>query len=173
MTNQKAYEAIQNAEMGAVTDFHIRSQEGDIFFCTKQLFVVKSDYFKVLFGDTFKKQDQKIWESKKPSFVVKALVKWVYLEEVEEGEVEDLLSIFEDAKFYQLPEMAAAYEEKICRGLSRENVVTILTTTQKFNAQEIKEKCIQFIIRKKVEVEEDEFGIDDLPILVELCNHLL
>ena len=80
--NEEVYKSVENPEMDKVADFHIKSKEGDIFFCSKALFHVKSDYFKTLFSGNWESGTEKIWESGLPSSIIRSIVRWVYLEEI-------------------------------------------------------------------------------------------
>ena len=174
MASQQVFENIQNPEMASVTDFHIKSTDGEMFFCAKSQFFVKSNYFKGLFSENWEERVEKNWESGLPSFVLRAIIKWVYVaEKIDEATRDQCLKIMEAANFYGLlVEMLRAYEEEVGKELTEETVIDTLIAAEKSNALELKEKCLSFVARKDIEISKSRHGPEELSwdLLLEIAN---
>ena len=100
--SEKQFGNIQNPENADVSDFHIKSTDGEIFYCSKIQFQNASDYFRGFFSWS-SLPDGKTWESPLHSVVVRALGKWVIVTKFLETTHEVGLKILEGANFYGLP----------------------------------------------------------------------
>ena len=171
--NEQVFKDIQNPEMEKVADFHIKSLEGETFFCNKMLFYSKSEYFKTIFSENWENGTGKIWECKLPSFVVRAMVKWIYLLEKEEGTHEEILQILEAANYYALVKMLDAYAEQAGKELTKDVVVETLILADKINASALKTKCVELMKKEKIKIDEKlrESKALSYNLLCELYNH--
>ena len=171
-SNAKVYENIQNEEMAKFTSFHIKSTEGEMFYCDKAIFYVKSEYFKIFFGETWKDEAETIWEPQLSSLIIRALVKWIYLSEAQEASYEEYLNILEAANFYGVPEMVAAYAEVIGKRLNKENVVFTLIYADKMSAVVLKKKCLDFMVQERVTMntEDHDPGTLTLKLVIEVVK---
>jgi len=163
-------EDFRNVEMENVTDFHIKSTEGEVFYCQKAHFYILSDYFESLFSERVEKRNGKIWEPGQPSFVIRALAKWAYLSEIQTGaSLEEYLKIVEFANLYRIEEMVRVYGEEMKKKVTEENVFDILIFADQNNADHLKEMCLEFIVEKKLQITQDHRALS-WDLLRELAN---
>lgn len=112
----------------------------------------------------------KVWESGFPAFVIRTVVKFLYLVQIQEATHEENQKIMEMANFCGLVKMVDAYGKKVGDIISKENAVDFLVIAKKTNAIELKKKCLDFIAKNECDFKQDRHNLDTLgwDLLVEV-----
>ena len=84
--------------------------------------------------------------------VLRAMVHFIYVDELPTDAAEHLECLLAAADQYQLPRLASLCEEQLCAGMTIENVAARLVVAELHSAAQLKEYCLDYIGERPAEV---------------------
>lgn len=123
----------------------------------KQILAARNSVFRSMFeNDMLEKKNGRVEIKDMEPYIFKLLLQFIYSEKFEIHDFQDWLKLIVAADRYSIKSLVKICEDRIFNNLSIDNVVDAFITVDLVNAEVLKKRCVEFILKNRHQVVQTE-----------------